>query len=416
MAGSGTCQHPQRRELRDVVLVRQTELACRNSYDQDLWKPGNDAVLVSAEGVSSGGVIPDPDELYDLPAGEHTLSDSHHSLSNAETADTFTDRVTDVHVPASRQNSLARPRTPFLSPSLEQPPFDHALPKKAAVHHARQRREEERRRESQRIQESLISEVGARMASADAVGADASVPFELFDAAREPAEPAIPIAGLHEFPELVPTLRRSSQAPTPFGRANEAHSQHAAQHNGNRSDILACIAPPSGTGTGFTDQGTEPLPTEDVRAMFDAGYSGGSVQHVQDERHEPVVHVDGAVRSFTSEQRERPLALQVAESQDPIDRMERLAALKRCCATCRDFRQVSDGERGWCNNPYAFGERRMVQSDQLTCRSSLGMWWMPNDDVWLERADTSHHGRPTPLLDATLKTQRSGEPGRDSHV
>src|SRR5436305_10343378 len=40
IAGSGWCQHPARRELRDMVLVRKSELACRNGWDQDLWEPG----------------------------------------------------------------------------------------------------------------------------------------------------------------------------------------------------------------------------------------------------------------------------------------------------------------------------------------------------------------------------------------
>lgn len=54
VAGSGHCLHDHRRHLLDVVLVRKTELACRNTYDQDLWEPlahraGADA---SMEGAS----------------------------------------------------------------------------------------------------------------------------------------------------------------------------------------------------------------------------------------------------------------------------------------------------------------------------------------------------------------------------
>jgi len=133
-------------------------------------------------------------------------------------------------------------------------------------------------------------------------------------------------------------------------------------------------------------------------------------------QHQPFVHVDGRVYGGDSPNNAPAAETSFAQpdTNDPVDQQERLKAVRRCCGTCRDFRQVGDGTRGQCVNPYAFGDRRMVQSDQLACRSSLGMWWMPNDDVWLERADTSHHGRPTPLLDAALRAQRGEETGRDS--
>lgn len=42
VAGSGWCFHPERDELRDLVLVRKDELACRNAWDRDLWEPADD--------------------------------------------------------------------------------------------------------------------------------------------------------------------------------------------------------------------------------------------------------------------------------------------------------------------------------------------------------------------------------------
>jgi len=87
----------------------------------------------------------------------------------------------------------------------------------------------------------------------------------------------------------------------------------------------------------------------------------------------------------------------------PPDAQEILAALPRICRTCRDFRPAGDGRTGWCANPYAFPERRQVSADTLACASTLGSWWLPSDDWWLQQADISHHGQPTPHVDEFLR-------------
>lgn len=80
-----------------------------------------------------------------------------------------------------------------------------------------------------------------------------------------------------------------------------------------------------------------------------------------------------------------------------------LPAIPQCCRTCRDFRPNGDGSQGWCGNPYAFPERTRVSADDLACYSSLGSWWLPSDDWWLQQADISHHGMPTPNVDEYLR-------------
>ena len=40
VASSGWCTHPERGELHQLVLVRSSELACRDVHDDDLWEPG----------------------------------------------------------------------------------------------------------------------------------------------------------------------------------------------------------------------------------------------------------------------------------------------------------------------------------------------------------------------------------------
>ncbi|MBO9357951.1 MAG: hypothetical protein J7450_00130 [Thermomicrobium sp.] len=80
-----------------------------------------------------------------------------------------------------------------------------------------------------------------------------------------------------------------------------------------------------------------------------------------------------------------------------------LAALPRICRTCRDFRPVGDGRHGWCANRYAFPERTLVAAETLGCHSTLGSWWLPTDDWWLQEVDIAHHGQPTPLVDELLR-------------
>jgi hypothetical protein len=40
----------------------------------------------------------------------------------------------------------------------------------------------------------------------------------------------------------------------------------------------------------------------------------------------------------------------------------------------------------------------MVKSDELACRSSIGVWWLPRDDIWLERAESAKVQAPEPML------------------
>lgn len=76
--------------------------------------------------------------------------------------------------------------------------------------------------------------------------------------------------------------------------------------------------------------------------------------------------------------------------------------VERVCQTCRDFRPSDTGERGWCNNKWAFNHRRMVDADDLACRNSLGSWWTPKDESWRRDGDISRHAQQTPRVDQWL--------------
>jgi hypothetical protein len=86
--------------------------------------------------------------------------------------------------------------------------------------------------------------------------------------------------------------------------------------------------------------------------------------------------------------------------------------MDRICQTCRDFRPADNGERGWCNNKWAFNHRRMVDADDLACRNSLGSWWTPKDDVWRRDGDISRHAQQTPRVDQWIFGITSDEQGR----
>jgi hypothetical protein len=73
--------------------------------------------------------------------------------------------------------------------------------------------------------------------------------------------------------------------------------------------------------------------------------------------------------------------------------------ITRCCQTCRDFRPAGNGQRGWCNNQWAFKHRRMVDADDRPCETSIGHWWVPGDEAWQGEFDVSALGQPTPLMD-----------------
>lgn len=337
VANSGTCQHFKRQALRDVVLVRQSELACRNTWDQDLWEP-----RFELANESSGGV--EVDEVIDT----HTIGTWSPGTIHGGSED-----------------------VPLLSPLGED--------------------------------SDKLTAVGVPMFTGTTERPGLNPVASTTTPAAEVKHPAnvnrTPI-----WPESINTPR-----PAPSSVSGASAPASPGVWSADSVDPASGAGRPPRHHETSAHQPTEPLPTDEVRsATGDFGHWPGS--------DEPFVHVDGAVYGPPSVRKELPVIQPIgfAESSDPIDRSAHLRGIKRCCGTCRDFRQLGDGMRGQCVNPYAFSERRMVQSDQLACRSSLGMWWMPSDDVWLEKADTSHHGRPTPLLDAALRQGRAGERGRDS--
>ncbi|HET9187656.1 MAG TPA: hypothetical protein VFN80_06865, partial [Acidothermaceae bacterium] len=134
---------------------------------------------------------------------------------------------------------------------------------------------------------------------------------------------------------------------------------------------------------------------------------------------QPPVHysADGEPKPVEAPPHDQPREPETARSSAPAPRAHppistRIAQISHCCMTCRDFRPVNGGERGRCENHFAFEEPREVSRDGIACQSTIGDWWTAADDWWLQQADISHHGRPTPqfneLLHELLLRRRDG--------
>jgi hypothetical protein len=212
---------------------------------------------------------------------------------------------------------------------------------------------------------------------------------------------------------------RSEAGATTLGKAALPNANKAAgvDHDRPERQALAGRIPAQGDHT-------SPLPTAEVNRIFRARSAGGpdipdvlsappspGLRARTDQTQDTVstVHVDGInLADTTSPGRfSPPEQMPGPIGPSPIDETRWVAGIPRSCDTCRDFQRDPNGRTGFCGNAHAFGRRTMVECDQLACRSSVGVWWLPNDDFWLDRAEISHHTRPTPFLDAILSELRS---------
>jgi hypothetical protein len=448
IAGSGWCQHPNRRELQHMVLVRKTELACRNGWDQDLWEQSSGD---AAHAMSEPDRVPMPSPT---PGVVPPVSASHDSGR-----DLYTDKITSI--------GIRRPEPPAVHIDADLPAayasaeeIDSNLSpeqSRSAVREARRRREEARKAEQRKQQEAVVKHVGDLLDSSDGSSAHAvATSPETSAPAAPPTHEQRPVSE-RRVVERVPRSVDPPQPWSPERRSARVMSEPAIEYPSRpprfqsspskfpATQPPAVSRPPAAASPAREDAGgrTEPLPTADVRRALkeDVGQ-----QRIEQPVRSSATEGKGPVRDFPemgvrapvpsrpiptmpkvgSRPREhwegaavpKPAAplrlyddLPRALDTDPIDVAEHLATVSRCCETCRDFKRVGDGGQGWCSNPHAFTERRMVQGADLACRSSIGVWWLPHDDLWLEQADTTHHGRPTPMLDELLNGTPVGRKG-----
>ena len=429
IAGSGWCTHPQRRDLHSMVLVRRSELACRNSWDQDLWQPG---VVDDSPNVDNPAA-----DMLDIPPP--TVDDA--SIATIP-QDGYTDKIQSIGVPLRRPPSPDRQDIPPAIADDFGRFIDAARDPKDAVRAA------QRRRQAQLD----AKRSGAPMPSAPAAARDIPAPHDDLPPIRAPRTDRVHREILIP-PGIVNGLSRSSDAAEASEPPRDVPPRLAVESAAEPAqDVLAEAPHRKARGARQeTDQlpsidvreelvrqsqhpprGSQPtLPREPVERRVDSPRVVQQPSDFADRRHEPA----GERRiAQSSKPQPRPLppanldALPgvaagrygVTEATperfmaDPIDTDLRARALPRCCGTCRDFRRIGDGQQGWCENAYAFPKRRMVQSAELACRSSFGVWWLPYDEPWLERADITHHGRPTPMMDGMACGRLPGKDAMES--
>lgn len=450
LASSGWCRHPDRCDIQDMVLVRKAELACRNSWDQDLWEPSGAVASSEVDGFQHPD-IPDPTATISRPmvARRVPLVGVHESSAASTLDNAYTDKLTSIglklsprSLPASHdevskhsENDIADAMQPGLS----------AEESRHAVREARRRKEIARKAEVRQTKESIVREAGdllddssppassppraakpERLAAGSGSGPSLpasrtglpiaghrvshhqppgntpprSVSFPAtpptFDRKpqRQSVEPEPRAIGVQSEPsvdlpavmEAPPRSRKNQTEPFPVVEREEKKSSPPPRQSANRSTATAAPQPEVGDRAGHQRLTTAPpIPRLSERQITPGLETQTSLSHAS------------AVSTH-------PLAL----GRDPIDTSTSLNAVPRRCETCRDFVRQGEGEKGWCSNVRAFGERRVVRATELACRSSIGVWWLPHDDLWLSRADTTHHGRPTPILDEELRTGSMG--------
>ncbi len=383
-AASGRCLHPLRRELEHMVLVRKNELACRNGWDEDLWESKEAEHSPQAPAVQTNA----PSKLTAAEDGERSEP---------------IDRVASITILPSR---IAQPRADTASASAGdqpgrgpgEPSEDPVLEQRSAIQVAKRRRQEALARERAQIQavaplldeESREKPVAPR--SNTAQGAPAKQPHP--EAAPGNGKPALRSVTMVPLDEYTQPARRQT-AVLPPSQAGYALDNRPAQPiiRIQPEAEQTTPSPPHRPGTGtwaparngqqWADPSTEPGGSPTIPRR-----SPPAEPHIprEPEIQEPAVS-------------EQP-TIDVRPPDRPLP--EQLCRLVQRCGTCRDFRPADGGERGWCNNHFAFDHRRMVQPDELACASTIGDWWVANDDWWLQRADISHHGCPTPAVDEHL--------------
>ena len=353
IACSGWCTHPDRGDLHDLVLVRRAELACRNSWDRDLW-----------EQVGKGdGPFKPPSAI--------PVSTSHPVVPENPT-----DRVTAVSVSKVNQLESYRRKHPAVTGGQQSPEY-------VATDSAGHSPSNKRPRNGRVVGGSSL-EPSFGMALRGGRQKSAGRP-------KDTGLVAQPIVIEREVDRMV-------EPPRPM--------------------TVGVVTPVGESSTRLED--TSPLPADELNRVLMEGERTRAVPTRAEPRVTPqarsaggdrVVNIDGPTGEDWSSvtARRRPAASEPlpVQTQSPIDAVAWSAGIPRCCDTCRDFRPEPDGGQGYCGNTDARIPQTMVQSHELACRSSFGVWWLPSDDAWLEIADVSHHTRPTPYLDELLADLRS---------
>ncbi len=385
-AASGRCLHPLRRDLEHMVLVRKNELACRNGWDEDLWE--------SKEAEPS----PQP------PTAQTNSPSKLTGTEDGEPSEPI-DRVASITILPSR---IAQQRSDTASANTGdqprhgpgEPSEDPVLEQRSAIQVAKRRRQEALARERAQIQtvaplldeESREKPVAPRSNTAQDALAKQPHP-EVASGNGKAALRSVTMVPLDEYTQ---PARRQTAVLSPNQTGNAPDNRPAQPIIRLQPEAEeATPSPPRRPGTGPW------TPAGNGQQWADPSTEPGGSHTIPRRSPSPEPHIPPRPKIQEPEPAvsEHP-AIDVRPPDRPLP--EQLCRLVQRCGTCRDFRPADGGERGWCNNHFAFDHRRMVQPDELACASTIGDWWVANDDWWLQRADISHHGCPTPAVDEYL--------------
>ncbi len=436
-AKSGWCNHPQRKPSSDVkIVVRRVELACRNGWSQDLWEPkteaDGDTDVVLQQPTVSARPLP-PITLEEMTS----VVNSQRDRQEPETPPPAVDVVVG-EAPASEP---AQPRPSLLTQDA-----------RAAILKARERyRERMRKSRPFDVAPAGFEDAGASGSlTSGATGTDRSSETTRGSSASgrpsADAAPAVPPVRLDELPRTFPTIttfpedeERFSTVPEPTEGVALPRPPAVERPKRYRASDIPDEEP------SYEPEEPTARATADVRASApvepasrsqrlapplwrnarrpapkqqDVEWDEPLVDEVTDDEPIEFAPEEDVWEESRYEARELPVAEEEAEPDyilgpgddevepieaEQVDLMPWVAPeLPRACRTCRDFRPTEGGERGWCNNKWAFRHRRMVDAEELPCLTSIGCWWLPHDDIWLEKADIAAHGLPTPLTDQLL--------------
>jgi hypothetical protein len=414
------------------VLVRKAELACRNKWDRDLWEQAGVSSESTGDVDTGQPVIPDPSYAAQQPLPRAGFPPATvHTLPVSEGRELYTDKITAIGMRMAPPHPLGDAvESPSTQPTAQRNGSDLSPEEsRLAVREARRKREEARKIETRHTKATIVREAGDLLDGGASrnngvptpTGGESPTSTHLPAAPGTPAKRLTPISAPVARKDRVIDPGTSVEFPTePRSFAPSRQDVVPARHDDHSVTLPRALQ----NRSPLDDQGTAPLPKLGPRPTVDAATPaqpsfrgslrgpGVSQQRSATSRaNGPIVTDAGSpgrtdVRTNASPHStyKVPLDMPAALERDPIDTVPAVSSVPRCCETCRDFKRVGDGNTGWCANPYAFPERRKVQAQDLACRSSIGVWWLPHDDLWLERSDITHHGRPTPILDEEFGT------------
>lgn len=366
-----------------MVLVRRSELACRNGWDQDLWEPPEQRAStpaseapVAPDRVRDGGGGPRDGARHERPDPRETI-----------TATSF--------LPGRSQPAPPRRAVPAVQPEPRLSPETEASP-------------------TRRAEFSRPARAPRRPLDPPSAGEAGGTGLARSD--PSPVAPAAEDARLRRSNRLTTVSRRSVPLRVGGVAAWAAPDLHDPLEDSLVTRRPLTPRPGIPAAPSPQERPAEGARSHDAGRPADPGsYPGSWVQSRSGStepfplvpsaapRSAPAPEASGAAASPGIPVRETGVEEEEGDAPVSVSLMDTPAGtLPRCCRTCRDFRPAGAGDRGWCHNRYAFEHPQMVDANALACESTIGTWWVPADDWWLQKADIAHHGRPTPIVDEYL--------------